>query len=965
MTTSHSSIEEEHEWCLSTDGVRVSCCFHLWWPATATEREVTFEEGALGRNPSAAKRRQRCRPERSSLTVTRKVQPRRRRRETMAKRIMSSRCPHVHTLADVGPEDVEAVKQRKATCKECESKGPNLWVCLHHGCLRVGCGEAHNDHSTIHNKDYPEHCLHLNLSTQRVWCYNCENEVFLEHNLPALTKFTKIPTQQTEKQQAESESSDSDASEDSTLRPRGLTGLQNIGNTCYMNSALQALSNTPPLTRFFLECGTSLVKNSLERKPNLARSYLRLMQDMWHPKRLGYVTPSNILYGIRNVHPIFRGYQQHDTQEFLRCFMDQLHEELKEPIMELENGVAVQAVQDEQGGERLTPSEEDEDEEAGEGPSSQSEGEYETCDSGVSERSSLSISDDGERKRTSSRRLSRSPSPSQDQQVRNKGAARVAMNGFNGPRAASPNKPFRRKHSLKHKSIISDIFDGKLLSSVQCLTCDRVSSRVETFQDLSLPIPSRDHLQVLHQGSQKPGTSMAACSDAYGGEQGWIGWMWEWLRSWFWGPTVSLHDCLAAFFSADELKGDNMYSCERCSKLRNGMKYSKVLELPEVLCIHLKRFRHELMFSSKIGCYVTFPLEGLDMRPYLHKDCSSEVTNYDLMSVICHIGTAGGGHYICYSCNANSQQWYEFDDHRVSEVSPHTVQSCEGYVLFYKKSSEKMNQLRQRTMELIQRARPEPSLMQFYVSKQWLSKFNTFAEPGPIDNSDLLCVHGAVHPQKVSQVRDLCAVLSQSVWEYLYDKFSGGPPCNRLFECTICKQEQESLYLRLSQELESFLNLNSHEEATSHAISMSWFRQWQAFVQRKSPDPPGPIDNLPICNSNNGVPTIRPGSDYAQLSAELWKFFHTLYGGGPELVLRQQSSSPTTPSPPSGGIAQIGMKGPQSKARRASMRARGTSEDETPSSPPSSLPTPSTPVRLCGSNSSSASDDEPPTGLLA
>ena len=34
-----------------------------------------------------------------------------------------------------------------------------------------------------------------------------------------------------------------------------------------------------------------------------------------------------------------------------------------------------------------------------------------------------------------------------------------------------------------------------------------------------------------------------------------------------WGPVITLHDCLAAFFSADELKGENMYSCEKCQKL--------------------------------------------------------------------------------------------------------------------------------------------------------------------------------------------------------------------------------------------------------------------------------------------------------------------------------------------------------------------------------------------------------------
>lgn len=36
----------------------------------------------------------------------------------------------------------------------------------------------------------------------------------------------------------------------------------------------------------------------------------------------------------------------------------------------------------------------------------------------------------------------------------------------------------------------------------------------------------------------------------------------------------------------------------------------------------------------------------------------------------------------------------------------------------------------------------QPSLMEFFISKQWINKFNTFAEPGPISNDDFLCKHG-------------------------------------------------------------------------------------------------------------------------------------------------------------------------------------------------------------------------------
>lgn len=495
----------------------------------------------------------------------------------------------------------------------------------------------------------------MNLSSQRVWCYLCESEVFLQsqHNRyhqransidcnEGARRIFQYNHELSDHRGYDSEIDDDEIDYQGQLN--GLVGLKNIANTCYMNSAIQALSNSPPLTGYFLECG-NVVQNSTSRtKVGLAKSYHRLIRDMWLNKRRGYIVPDEIIRGISTIHPIFRGYQQHDTQEFLRCFMDQLHEELKEVTPPPPDS---NSIDEEINSTSPSPS-----------PSQSEAEEYETCDSGVSERSSLS---DEIQSVTRTRKISRSPSPLRSIPKRTGSNASLTSVHSNSTKETS-NKP-----KVIHRSIISEIFDGKLLSSVQCLTCDRVSTREETFQDLSLPIPGRDYLTMLHQSqnpigmpSLTPTTSNngQTCTDVvYQVQDSWMWWLWNWFRSFFYGPAVTLHDCMNSFFSADELKGDNMYSCEKCNKLRNGVKFSRVLALPEMLCVHLKRFRHDLSYSSKISSPVIFPLTGLDMRQYLHKDCKSKVSTYDLTAIICHHGTVGSGHYICYAKHAPTDKW--------------------------------------------------------------------------------------------------------------------------------------------------------------------------------------------------------------------------------------------------------------------------------------------------------------------
>ena len=408
-------------------------------------------------------------------------------------------------------------------------------------------------------------------------------------------------------------------------------GLNNLGNSCYMNSALQCLAHIPPLTNFFLEGrkyahmtddkSTNNDSNLYDRIGDVTGAYTDLLWYLWKfDNHVDYsFKPTRIKAVIGEKDSRFATTDQEDVQEFMTFFLDAIDIELKENNQntiikqlffgEMKSIIRCTAC----NGEELT----------------------------THPFSFLSI-------------------------------------------------PLNRQEKTFWINFISK--EGKnVLVSVDAPISGQVAHVVKAFVD-KYQRPSLFYYitAVLADGELNFKTPLSAVSsdELVFLEQE------DHLHNTLPEPVdipvqgSTLEDCLQQFFSSEEL--DDEWHCNRahCKQRTKATKQLKLSKLPPILIIQFKRFSHVDGVHQKINTFVHYPVTQLCLNKCLPLE---EEASYTLIAVSNHTGYVFGGHYTACAkrYKSNGSHWYIFDDSFVERIKtkdiPHAIISRDAYLLFYMK----------------------------------------------------------------------------------------------------------------------------------------------------------------------------------------------------------------------------------------------------------------------------------------
>ncbi|KAL0369879.1 UNVERIFIED_CONTAM: Ubiquitin carboxyl-terminal hydrolase 5 [Sesamum angustifolium] len=469
----------------------------------------------------------------------------------------------------------------------------------------------------------------------------------------------------------------------------GLTGLLNLGNTCFMNSAIQCLVHTPEFARYFREDYHQEInrQNPLGMVGELALAFGDLLRKLWAPGRAP-VAPRPFKAKLARFAPQFSGCSQHDSQELLAFLLDGLHEDLNrvkhKPYIKSRD--------------------------ADDRPDEEVADEY--WANHIARNDSIIVDVcQGQYKSTLVCPVCNKVSvtfdpfmylslPLQPATTRSMTVTVFTCDGSALPEAYTITVPKQGRCrdliqalsnscslELNEKLLLAEIrghliyrfLEDPLISLSSIKDDDHLTAyKIPKVVKLS---SSSMSILVFVDWSQKLLGSYDTSHIENLPDVCKYGHVSKKARN----EPLSLYTCLEAFLREEPLVPEDMWYCPQCKERRQASKKLDLWRLPEVLVIHLKRFSYSRSMKHKLDTFVNFPIHDFDLTNYVANKNSTRRQIYELYALINHYGGMGSGHYTAHIKLLDENRWYNFDDSHISPINEEEVKSAAAYVLFYRR----------------------------------------------------------------------------------------------------------------------------------------------------------------------------------------------------------------------------------------------------------------------------------------
>ena len=438
-------------------------------------------------------------------------------------------------------------------------------------------------------------------------------------------------------------------------RGSGGVGLENFGNTCYCNSVLQALYHCQPFKKLLLEYHATQTDSDANLLLSLGGLFTEMSKKeqkalQSSAKRVPVVEPKKFVSRLKKSNECFNSNEHQDAHEFLNYLLNECCEILERERDEVKDNYDSKRNSRKSGDESIS------------GTPRTSSGGRLSVDEG-SDGNNVDLKKGGEVSKSAASNkdttnASTTPSSSKASSNTNIGGISDALNMRK--KAAMSNSKQKEKQTWVH-----EVFQGETVNETRCLWCENVTSRSESFLEISVEVK----------------------------------------------PNSSIQQCLSDFSASELLGGEDKFQCDSCSGLHEAHKRLLIRTAPSVLALHLKRFKYveSVGRMQKLNHRVAFSREL--KLPNLSADSTSVDDLYCLFAVVVHIGSGPNhGHYVCFARTSGykssgggaSERWVMFDDETVQDMSTDDLESVfgskggvagggedggseHGYILFYQK----------------------------------------------------------------------------------------------------------------------------------------------------------------------------------------------------------------------------------------------------------------------------------------